>query len=184
MKEENVQEKWETDLKVDKFALEEECEKQASLFTKYALEYVDQLYNLDKAKLDLDSIRSACKMGKEVIYSEVEMEIRRQYNTKGVKVTEAQIKSSVLLDKSYQERVDDLDRELREAEEGYVEQKAVTEEAQAKKEGMKQKKDMVGHMIFLWGADYFADPPTESKTVEQMNFSTNLKKPMKRREKK
>ena len=169
------QPKWKQDLTIDKYALEEECEKQANLFAEYALDFAAKLQIMEEAKLDLDIARRETKLTKEVVFATADMRVRRSAENLGEKVTEAIVKARVVTDKRFQEEVHSLDSALDEKERDYIQIKSEVEIAAGLKEACKQKKDMLGHMAFLWGADYYADPPTETRTIEKMNQKINMK---------
>jgi hypothetical protein len=103
------------------------------------------------------------------------MKIRNTAEGLGEKVTEAVIKSRIYCDKRFQDELKALDTGLDDKEREFIKKKMEVEASASIREAFKQRKDMLGHMVFLWGADYYADPPTEERSVEKLNQQLNMK---------
>jgi hypothetical protein len=129
------------DLEINKFALDKEWEKQASLFCEWAEKEVEAQFNKDKLKEQLDIVRA-----------ELDGEIRQQAALEGTKITEAGISSEILKHKRYQKASNDYLEAIKEAKILGV-----------AKDAFDHKKKALEKLTDLYLAGYFAEPKEATK---------------------
>jgi hypothetical protein len=129
------------DLEINKFALDKEWEKQASLFCEWGEKEVEAQFNKDKLKEQLDIIRA-----------ELDGQIRSNAILEGLKITEVAISSEILKNKKYQKANNDYLEAIKEAKILGV-----------AKDAFDHKKKALEKLTDLFLAGYWAEPKEVTK---------------------
>lgn len=129
------------DLEINKFALDQEWEKQASLYCEWGEKEVEAQFNRDKLKEQLDLTRA-----------EVDGKIRLMAARNNIKTTEAAISSEILKDANYQKANNDYLEAIKQAKIFGV-----------AKEAFEHKKKALEKLTDLFLAGYWAEPKEVAK---------------------
>jgi hypothetical protein len=129
------------DLEIDKFALDKEWEKQASLYCEWGEKEVEAQFNKDKLKEQLDLTRA-----------EVDGEIRKSAARSNIKITEAAISAEILKSRDYQKANNDYLEAIRDAKIFGI-----------AKEAFEHKKKALEKLTDLFLAGYWAEPKQVTK---------------------
>lgn len=133
---------FENDLKINKYKLDEECVSHSSIYFRYAEASIEAKKELSKAKDNL-----------ELVSSNRNLELRDEFNAKGLKVTEAVVNSALIKDESVLEAKE----QVRKAE--YVYGK-ISVAVQA----MDARRSELDNLVKLYCSGYFSAPSTEKKS--------------------
>lgn len=137
---------FENDLKIDKYALDEEWEKQAALFMSYCEAYAEAVYDRDRIKEQLEIERA--KVGQE---------IQDDPESFGLaKVTIDALNKTINKD----QRIIDKQQELHEANKN-------VNLLSGGKEAMNHKKKAIEMLVELLIQGYFAEPKVKKEAKEQ-----------------
>lgn len=149
------------DLSIDINNLHKEFLRQSQLFMEYAEECALARRRMDKLKEGLDVLRA-----------EKDSAIRLLWLTKGVKYTEAQVSSHILLDK-----------ECKEASCCYLESKYEYEMISSAVKAFEQKKSALENLVRLHGQQYFSCPEVhdedwnkQTKDITKERIRTRMNK--------
>jgi len=152
---------FENDVKINKFELDVEWEKQPALFEKYA-----------RASAEATAERDRVKQKKDVVVAEQRLKILSFYNEQGAKKpTENAIDAEIITNPLCQETAE----ELINANENV----ALTDAA---KWAIQQKRDALENMVKLFLAGYWSDPkiPKEAKEQADEKVTRRLKRSLKK----
>jgi len=128
---------YEDDISIDESALDVEWLRQPELMMKYGREAAQKRKDMDLAKEKLDLIRS-----------KLDKEIRENPESRGlVKITEAAIQNTILLQPEYQSASND-----------YISAKYEYEVIMVAVKAMEAKKSALENLVRLHGQQYFAGP--------------------------
>lgn len=122
-------------LLIDKNSLDKECVEFASIFDKVAEKVADAI-----------NIRDAAKEQISIIDAQISEAIRRDFESKGEKLTEARLSQLVLLDYRHLEVFNN-----------WLRQKLDAEYWVAKKDAFSNKASMLKELCSLYIAGYFSD---------------------------
>ena len=128
-------------LNIDKFNLDQECIEQAQKYLEYAEEAVETARVKNEASVRLDELRA-----------QTELRIRSGAAELGTKVTEGIIASRVEVDGDY------LTAQLE-----LIQLKANAAKAEAKREAMEQRKNMLEWVCRLYLSEYYSDAVVKGK---------------------
>lgn len=131
-------------MSIDRNALEEEIVRQPQLY-----------FEASELLTSINNRRDAIKEDLEVLGSEINLDLREQYDRDKVKYTEGSLKAEVQLDEDYEK----LNKE-------YRLYKALSGKAQALQSAFETKTRMLSHLARLYVANYYSDP-TVSTSQEQ-----------------
>lgn len=151
---------YEKDLKIDRYNLELEWERQPQLYVKWAENHADAILERDRKKESLDLLKA-----------ELYMEIVKKHLEKGdKKPTESMIANLILQHKDFKV-----------ASERYLEFKRDAEYLAGAKEGMQHKKTALEHLSRLFINSYYAEPniPSDAKVDSFERTDTEGKKLLK-----
>ncbi len=137
------------DVNVNRFRLDEECEKQAAIYHNYAEALADARTATDAAK-DLLSLDLA----------EEEIRIRAEFEANGTKATEASVKAAL----ETQEKIKASRKQLREAQ-------ARQYEAEAAVKAMEHRKSELDNLTTLFSRAYFSLPEGSRGVTSQVGGS-------------
>lgn len=131
---------YESDLKIDKHALDFEWERQAQLYMKWAEEYANAMLVRDRAKENVDLVRAE-------LYQQI-------VSSADKKPTETAINGEIIENEKYK-----FENNV------YLESKRDAEILAGAKEAMQHKKKALESMTHLWLGSYYAEPkiPVEAK---------------------
>ena len=135
------------DISINKYRLADECLSHASLYFNYADACA-------QAKLAMN--RAADKLS--LVKAEINIHIRGDYTSKGIKFTEALVASEIEKDAAVIAARD----ELREAEETYA-------RLQVAVQAMEARKGELDNLVKLYVAGYFAEPNAIGQAQEMSN---------------
>ncbi len=138
---------FEKDLSINKFRLDEECISHPTLYYRYSEACVEAKANVSKFNDRYNLVRA-----------DVNIALRDEYTSKGVKFTEALITSAIDKD----ERVIKAKEKLREAEETYAKLNVAVQ-------AMEQRKSMLDNVVKLYLSGYYAQPTASGSTRENIN---------------
>lgn len=142
---------YEKDLKIDRYNLELEWERQPQLYVTWAEKHADAILERDRKKELLDLLKA-----------ELYMEIVKEHLEKGdKKPTESMIANLILQHKDFKA-----------ASETYLEFKRDAEYLSGAREGMQHKKTALEHLSRLFINSYYADPNIPAKAKED-SFERN-----------
>ena len=147
----------ETELQIDRNALDDELVHQPSKFLQASRDYAEALSVRDQAKQDV-----------EVSKAEASLRIRRQCEQDGEKVTEAIIAARV-----------ETDKKCRQAVTTYLDSKKACEEALALKEAFMQRSYVLKDLAALYIAGYYGSDSVRGGAARELRdheYSNNRAK--------
>ena len=156
---------WQEELKIDIYNLEVECEGQPTLFAKWGKRAVKAARKVDDAKVALDRVKRDVKLGKEKLYAELDTDVRKKMSPEK-KLTEPAIKSAILTSVNYEKEMRKLDLVADAVEDELLDLREKADILLVVKEAFKQRKDMLSHEVFLWGAEYYSSPDTTTNGIQ------------------
>jgi len=148
------------DVMINRFSLEEESEKQASLFYYWSELLVDARNDRDRAK------------GKyKQTMSQAQLDYRSGVKELESKLTEKAIEAAV-----------ECDKDVIVARNAFFEAEKEVNRLEAAVNSMGQKKSMLGHLVQLFTQQYYANP-SGSKYTKQDDASDTMNKKLNKRNK-
>ncbi len=165
------------EVRIDIYNLEVECEYQPYLFSKWGKRAVRLVKKAKKSKLALERTKRRIKLSKEALWGEYDKDIRRKMDPEK-KLTEAGIRSVIQTNDIYLEQLAVLDEQVDIAEDELLVVETKADEALVDKEAFKQRKDMLSHEVFLWGAEYYSSPDITKEGIQNTltKKTTNVKR--------
>lgn len=144
------------DLEIDKYALDEEWEKQSLLYMKWAERHAEAIKE-----------RDILWQKKKVLRAELDQEIRQSFMYEGMKFTETLIDSKIRMRKEYQE-----------VQERLIEANKNVNVLDSAKWAMDSKKKALENMTSLWLGGYYSEPriPAEAREQSYKKKSNEVKR--------
>jgi len=136
------------ELRIDKYALDEEWQRQSLLYNKWAEAYAEAVEERDIAELELD-----------VVEAELFESVKKDWRRYGLdrSPTDTRAKQIVKLQPQY-----------REAYERYVKAKKNVNMIEAARRALEHKKKALEFITLLWLANYYAEPYVPKEARERM----------------
>ena len=150
MEKENQTDDFQKDLSIDKYKLDEECLSHSSRYAYYSEAQAVAKSNVSKAKDKL-----------ELVQAERELAIRKEFDDSKTKVTEALIKSALIMDKD----VVQAKAELREAEEIFGRLSVAVQ-------AFEHRKAELDNLVKLYCAGYYSTPSAKEGVKNNINSMT------------
>lgn len=129
-----MEKEYRKDLEIDKFALDEMCVMQPSIYFKHSEAYTDALDKVNRLKIKLEELKAV-----------TDKEVRLSYATKNVKVTESVIARDIALTPKVQK-----------LQEYCLDARQEANTLQNLKEALGQKKDSIRDLVNLYQSNYFS----------------------------
>lgn len=147
------------DIVLNKYKLEDECEKHSGIY-----HYYSELLSTQKAKLDVEKDKLV------MMESEIELEVRKNPPEDIPKLTESSIKSylgqhPVLIEQ--RNKINDIKKEI------YHLDTAVT--------SLEHKKSMISYLVTLYSMKYYSAPNTDKRTSRQDDIQDEARRSIRRR---
>lgn len=136
---------YDRDLTIDKYALDQECERQPYLYQHYA-----------ELEADAEAAAERAKHRRDIVEAEVDTWVRSELEQSGQKVTEKLVKNQVLLSDKYQAAVDD-----------YIEAVRRHKILRGVAFAFWQRKNSLEGLIELDSRSYFASPRQDQVKQDQ-----------------
>ena len=142
---------YEQDVSIDLHHLDKACLDQPALYLKYSEEYTKKRAEYDFKKERLDVLRA-----------ETDRRVRDEAIKDGIKLTEAMVQASIMVDPAFQAAQEELIK--------------LNEEVNLinnTKVALEHRKEMIGNLVRLWIAGYFSDIKLPEKEDLMQKARTN-----------
>lgn len=163
---------FEADVKINRFKLDEECEKQSSLYHYWA----EQLAHARSAVDTAEELAKLAKDDTDIVKSKIELKIREE-GVEGLKMTEAVVSAAV----STHPEVIEAQADYRKAREEVNQARAKMYELEAGVKAMEHRKAECGDLVQLWVKGYYSAPFVGSPETDEDKHSEQARQRLNRK---